>query len=50
VPARGLQTLTLQKSPVASDRLWVIVNDPYHHITVSDGELGGERAPSRRYL
>ena len=31
-PARGLQTLTRQTSPVASSRLWVIL-DLHHHIT-----------------
>jgi hypothetical protein len=28
---------------------WIIVDNFHRHITVSDGELGRERAPSRRY-
>ena len=44
---RELRMLT-QRSPVTSDRPWVIVDHLHRHITVSDGEPGGERAPTRR--
>jgi hypothetical protein len=40
-PPRGLETLIQQTSPVASDRLWVVVGHRHHYITVSDGKLGG---------
>jgi hypothetical protein len=38
-PPRGLETLIRQTSPVASDRLWVVVDHLHHQITVSDGKL-----------
>jgi hypothetical protein len=50
VAPRRLEALIKQMSPVVSDLLWVVVGYLHRYITVSDGRLGGERAPIRRYV
>jgi len=39
-PRESWKTPIQQTSPIASDRLWVVVGHRHHYITVSGGKLG----------